>query len=478
MRIKFLIISLVALVSSELFAQKFMGVGTDKPNPRAVLELNVENPAGFQQGFLPPRLTTGQRGTFGTNLNSAHKGMTVYDITLDKFYYWDGTAWLELAIVSGGPSNLTALGLGGINVSTLGLGFTIDGSNLVKTTTTGTGNLTGSFANGLSLTGIGAFSISNSPTSGASSILSFDGVSFRFVPNTSTLILSTTDGVTITNGNQINISTASGTSIGLLLPSDFAKFNNSVQTLVGLGGINVGTITGGYTIDGSSFITTSVASTIGDVKGSIATGYTVTGLQGAPINTSLIQPNDVLQFNGTSIIGFNTDGIVKTIVGLGNISVGTITGGYTISGGNAVNTVVGVSGLQVSQTGQSVSVSGAGMVLASQSLGNPIGTSASVFGANPLSRTTIQIPANVKNIKVVINAYKLVAAGVDAQIRVNIGLLSVNIPVTSDNVDLFYTSSNIDVSATTGTQILKLFGQADTLATGVMLSGYTVYVVD
>ncbi len=633
------------LLSLHTQAQKFMGIGTDKPNPKAVLELKVEDPTNFQQGFLPPRLLQSERITFGTSLGTIHKGMTVYDTTLDKYFVWNGLSWDQLALTAGTQS---FVGVGGITVTTTGLTISIDGSNFVEFSELITPkDIKGSYADGFTVSGLSSVSIVGVPTA-AAPILSFNGTNFVYASlpmaqitsvvgingimvggsdisgftingqnflttadglsfvrtivglggiNVGTIagggytidgssfvatsisgtngiliggtnatgftvngqnFLTTADGLsfvrTIVGLRGINVGTIAGggytidgssfvaTSIsganGILIggtnatgftvngqnfltTADGLSF---VKTIVGLGGINVGTIAGGgYTIDGSSFVATSISGANGIlIGGTNAIGFTVNGqnflttadglsfvktivglgginvgtiagggytIDGSSFVATSISGSNGILIGGTNATGFTVNGqnflttadglsFVKTIVGLGNITVGTIPGGYTISGANAVNTVVGVSGLQVAQTGQSVSVSGASMVLASQSLGNPIGTSIASFGANPLSRAVLQIPAGVKNIKVVISAYKLLNAGT-AAIGIKVGALATqSVTITSDDVELTYTSSNIDVSANTGTQTLKIFGEANAAATGVMLAGYTVYVVD
>lgn len=106
-------------------AQKNLGIGTDKPDPKAVLELNVENPSINPQGLLLPRLTDAQGTLLGSMLNTSHKGMSAYNTTNNTFYIWDGTQWK-----STGSVLTSIIGLGGIVISTSGNSFTVDGNNL------------------------------------------------------------------------------------------------------------------------------------------------------------------------------------------------------------------------------------------------------------------------------------------------------------------------------------------------------------
>ncbi len=73
-------------------AQTVIGMGTDQPNPNAVLELVPEN---GNQGFLAPRLTTSQRqaSSFTGKLSSADHGLLVFDTNEGKFFYWFRGEW-------------------------------------------------------------------------------------------------------------------------------------------------------------------------------------------------------------------------------------------------------------------------------------------------------------------------------------------------------------------------------------------------
>lgn len=63
------------------------------------------------KGALFPRMDTGQRNTLGTVLAAAElatpgstEGMTVYDRSVDAYYYWDGSGWIK--ILSAGAISL------------------------------------------------------------------------------------------------------------------------------------------------------------------------------------------------------------------------------------------------------------------------------------------------------------------------------------------------------------------------------------
>ena len=82
-----------------------IGMGTEQPNPNAVLELVPEQ---GNQGFLAPRLTTAQRqsASFTSKLSRADHGLLVFDINEGQFYYWFDGRWR--AGTSGGTDSPTA----------------------------------------------------------------------------------------------------------------------------------------------------------------------------------------------------------------------------------------------------------------------------------------------------------------------------------------------------------------------------------
>ena len=81
-------------------AQNSMGVGTNTPNPNAVLHL--VSPTGAQ-GFLVPTYTTLERTatSFTQNLSSTDNGLLVYDSDENTFYYWLDVDWSPVSTASG-----------------------------------------------------------------------------------------------------------------------------------------------------------------------------------------------------------------------------------------------------------------------------------------------------------------------------------------------------------------------------------------
>ena len=102
--LSFFLIATLAAGSTTVQAQTVIGMGTEQPNPNAVLELVPEQ---GNQGFLAPRLTSAQRqaSSFTGKLTSADHGLLVFDVTLGKFFYWFNGAWREgTSGETGGPT--------------------------------------------------------------------------------------------------------------------------------------------------------------------------------------------------------------------------------------------------------------------------------------------------------------------------------------------------------------------------------------
>ncbi len=89
-RIAGLLLSLI--FSYNAFGQTVVGMGTDKPNANAVLELYAKD---HSQGFLVPRLTTAQRtaAAFTSRLGQADHGLLVFDTDQGAFYFWFEGKW-------------------------------------------------------------------------------------------------------------------------------------------------------------------------------------------------------------------------------------------------------------------------------------------------------------------------------------------------------------------------------------------------
>jgi hypothetical protein len=93
------LLSLCILLSSKAISQpallKNVGIGTTAPDPSAILDLSADS-----MGFLTPRLTSAQR----IAIISPARGLLVYDIDFENFWYFDGTQWIMLENASSGWS--------------------------------------------------------------------------------------------------------------------------------------------------------------------------------------------------------------------------------------------------------------------------------------------------------------------------------------------------------------------------------------
>ena len=80
------------LFTSALFAQQNVGIGTTTPAPSAKLDVTAND-----KGILIPRLTTAQRAA----ITSPANGLMLYDTDTKSFWYYNGTAWANMAVGSG-----------------------------------------------------------------------------------------------------------------------------------------------------------------------------------------------------------------------------------------------------------------------------------------------------------------------------------------------------------------------------------------
>lgn len=126
------------------YCQAQVGIGTENPNPKSVLDLRSQ---GNNQGFLVPRLTTLQRTatSFTSTLSNTEKGLLIFDTDINKFYYWNGADWTIIEDSTGTDSQTLSFN------SATGL-LSITGGNNVNLTGTspgGTagGDLTGAYPN-------------------------------------------------------------------------------------------------------------------------------------------------------------------------------------------------------------------------------------------------------------------------------------------------------------------------------------------
>ncbi len=80
-----LIITLLLIASSKVIGQ--VGIGTITPDPSSILDITSTT-----QGMLAPRMTSAER----IDIASPVKGLLVFDIEQDAFYYFSGSIWVKL----------------------------------------------------------------------------------------------------------------------------------------------------------------------------------------------------------------------------------------------------------------------------------------------------------------------------------------------------------------------------------------------
>ncbi len=175
-------------------AQSSVAIGSNTPNPKAVLWLSTTG----GQGLLLPSLTTTSRTGMALN-SSTEKGMMVYDNQLDEIFFWNGSVWIQ------------AVGGGGVEVDG------IVGNEVAKVTTD----------RGLVLTGSGTAA---SPLSVGLIDGTVDQQVLKWNNATKKWELGTVAGTTFTAGPGIQIS---GTTINNTGDTDATNDITTASTAAG-----------------------------------------------------------------------------------------------------------------------------------------------------------------------------------------------------------------------------------------------------
>ncbi len=81
------------LSSTHLNAQNNVGIGTNNPDPFALLHLESTS-----KGLLIPKLDAGERTSLGAMLNATNQGLLVFGPDTNQFWYWDGTQWIPFPV--------------------------------------------------------------------------------------------------------------------------------------------------------------------------------------------------------------------------------------------------------------------------------------------------------------------------------------------------------------------------------------------
>jgi len=204
----FFALCLFLLLSSDVWSQNNVGIGTTTPDNSAILELYSTS-----HGFLVPRLTTTQRNA----ISSPATGLLIYNLDNQRFEYYNGTQWIGVvSSVATVPFNLISTGTNTTATMTVGSGASIllGGGTIESNVFKGTGSVSDAVdlataeVNGVLPIANGGTGLSTTPTNGQ-----------LLIGNGSGYTLST-----LTAGNGITISNGSGS----ITISD-ANYGNEVE---------------------------------------------------------------------------------------------------------------------------------------------------------------------------------------------------------------------------------------------------------
>ncbi len=87
----FFMVILTTCFSTHLFAQVAVNETGSAANSKSILDVSSTT-----KGLLVPRMTTAERNTFASGLGTTEKSMLIYDSDLSKFYFWNGSAFIEI----------------------------------------------------------------------------------------------------------------------------------------------------------------------------------------------------------------------------------------------------------------------------------------------------------------------------------------------------------------------------------------------
>ena len=93
-RIIFIIVWLGFIYNNAQAQNVAINESGNAPNSNAILDVNPDN--NHDKGILLPRLTTSERT--GMSLGTGDAGLTVYDTDTKSYWWWDGTAWVEVGV--------------------------------------------------------------------------------------------------------------------------------------------------------------------------------------------------------------------------------------------------------------------------------------------------------------------------------------------------------------------------------------------
>jgi hypothetical protein len=337
---KILSLLLLAMIfSNQLMAQN-IGIGTNTPNPSALLDVSSTS-----KGMLVPRMTTAQR----TAITSPAQGLMVYDTDVKSFWYHNGTAWTNLAGSGGfslpyeGTVNLANPGFKVTNsgfgpaiqaVTTNEFGFALQASN-----TTNYGYSVYAYSRSPNAIGIYSYVDSSTAIKGSSTngiglqATSTDSIAIRAAiikgANADPVILATHAGVGIAVDASSNTGSAvRGISNGsTLVQGSVVGINNHATAGNGVYGSALGA--GGAGVRGESTAGTGVLGYSNDYIG--VSGGTLGGIG---VNANSLS-GTALQGSSSSGYALSTSGKVKIAGGNTNPAAGAVLTSLDASG-NAV----------------------------------------------------------------------------------------------------------------------------------------------
>jgi hypothetical protein len=197
----FFALCLFLIISSDVWSQNNVGIGTTTPDNSAILELYSTS-----HGFLVPRLTTTQRNA----ISSPATGLLIYNLDNQRFEYYNGTQWIGVvSSVATVPFNLISTGTNTTATMTVGSGASIllGGGAIESNVFKGTGSVSDAVdlataeVNGVLPIANGGTGLSTTPTNGQLLIGNGSGYTLS--------TLTAGNGITITNGSgSITISDA------------------------------------------------------------------------------------------------------------------------------------------------------------------------------------------------------------------------------------------------------------------------------
>jgi hypothetical protein len=98
MKKQYIFVLFITCFITEIYAQNNVGIGTNSPDSKAILELQATD-----KGILIPRMTATQRNNMSATLGFTQKGLLVFDNDSTKFFYWNGSMWQTIGSGAIGP---------------------------------------------------------------------------------------------------------------------------------------------------------------------------------------------------------------------------------------------------------------------------------------------------------------------------------------------------------------------------------------